>query len=223
MKRGIGIIAVVILIVIAFCWPVGSTLLLGWSGFLSRTLPRLNPDGPTVLAALAAFGLFTAGVHWLGRSWARHRDPAATWPLERSLAATAMLLVLFTAAVAMVGIVHMSSWLATSPERIEVPVGYRLVVGRMKSSNNLKQIGHALHNFDSRNSSLPGAATFDSSGQMLHGWETHLLPYLEVDARGIDMTVPWDHLSNAKYHRIRVNQFQNPLFDLPSMRIADFH
>src|SRR5262249_53508159 len=32
-------------------------------------------------------------------------------------------------------------------------------------------------------------------------WETHILPYTGFSARGLDMTLPWDHPKNAAYLR----------------------
>src|SRR5262245_18353187 len=57
----------------------------------------------------------------------------------------------------------------------------RNVVGRMKSSNNLKQIGIAFHNYAETHGEFPNN-TFDPSGNPLLSWRVHILPFIEQDA-----------------------------------------
>ncbi len=48
---------------------------------------------------------------------------------------------------------------------------------------------------------------------MLHSWETAILPYIYIQPepgdRGIDMKVPWNHPTNAKYFKSIVAEFIN--------------
>jgi prepilin-type N-terminal cleavage/methylation domain-containing protein/prepilin-type processing-associated H-X9-DG protein len=63
----------------------------------------------------------------------------------------------------------------------------REAANRMKCSNNLKQIGLALHNFHDQRSTMPPGATQDQSpwGNGAAGWGTnwmvYILPYMEQD------------------------------------------
>ena len=50
------------------------TLVTGWAPFLGRVLPRVTIDGRTAIFGIAAFVLFTAGIHWFGRSAYRPTD-----------------------------------------------------------------------------------------------------------------------------------------------------
>jgi prepilin-type processing-associated H-X9-DG protein len=195
------------------CWPVGSMLLLGWAGFLARVLPRLSPDMPTVVATLVALALFTCGVHWLGRKTSG-TSPAARWTWRRSVALTALVFVLFAAGVAMVGLAHMSYWLATSPEPIRVTVSWNAPF-RAKSQNNLTQQGLAILNYEAREKSLPAAGTFSDDGRALHGWETQLLPFLEEENlyRKIDLRQPWDAAANAPHFKHDIAILRHPIFD----------
>jgi prepilin-type N-terminal cleavage/methylation domain-containing protein/prepilin-type processing-associated H-X9-DG protein len=81
----------------------------------------------------------------------------------------------------------------------------REAAARMSCSNNLKQIGLALHNYESTYSKLPPgytSATATVDGDNLGpgwGWGTHLLPYMEQDNlyRQINLTLDITHSSNS--------------------------
>ncbi|MEX0824690.1 MAG: DUF1559 domain-containing protein [Pirellulaceae bacterium] len=88
---------------------------------------------------------------------------------------------------------------------------------RMSCSNNLKQIGLAIHNYESSLQSLPAtwALTGDSSGD---GWSVHarLLPYLEQSnlASGIDYA--------AGYNNATVTLTGGATERLASMRVPTY-
>jgi hypothetical protein len=68
---------------------------------------------------------------------------------------------------------------------------------RAKSSNNLKQIVLALHNYESANGSFP-RNVHDANGKAILSWRVQLLPYLENDtlAKQFRMDEPWDGKNN---------------------------
>src|SRR3954452_19845920 len=55
----------------------------------------------------------------------------------------------------------------------------RDAAARVQCSNNLKQIGLALHNFEGANKKLPMG---QGAGVQRAGWRVQLFPYLEQDA-----------------------------------------
>lgn len=195
------------------CFDAGQTLLLGWVGFLVRVLPRLNPDPPTVLVSIAAAAIFTIGIHWLGRAWARRRDPVGEWKLRWSAALTLLLFGLFTASVAMVGIVHMTIWYATDPHPLRDLSVIDKWAAPHKRHMSMKYVGLGFHNYESIESKLPAGGTFSPSGQPLHGWEMALVrstAALSVSAPRLDSTVPWNHPANAAICRSQLGFFMNP-------------
>ena len=83
---------------------------------------------------------------------------------------------------------------------------------RMQCSNNLKQIGLALHNYENKYGQLPPAFTLDGEGKRLHGWRTLLLPFLEqADLYSkIDLTKSWDDPANDAVRQVALSVFRCP-------------
>jgi prepilin-type processing-associated H-X9-DG protein len=69
-----------------------------------------------------------------------------------------------------------------------------------QGSNNLKQIGVALHNYYDTHKAFPAAASYDSRGRPLLSWRVQLLPSLGQDAvyRAFKLDEPWDSPHNKK-------------------------
>jgi len=88
----------------------------------------------------------------------------------------------------------------------------RTAARRMQSSNNLKQIGLALLNYESAYRSLPPAYTVDEQGNRLHSWRTLILPFLEEVAlfQQIDFSKPWDSPENSQFHAMCPAVYRSP-------------
>jgi prepilin-type processing-associated H-X9-DG protein len=69
---------------------------------------------------------------------------------------------------------------------------------RMQCTNNLKQIGLAMHNFHSSYNALPAQAITDADGKPLLSWRVAILPFLEQDAlyKQFHLDEPWDSPHN---------------------------
>ena len=83
---------------------------------------------------------------------------------------------------------------------------------RMSSSNNLKQIAVAMHNYHDAHGHFPPSATFDEGGKPLLSWRVHLLPYLGEQAlyKEFKLDEPWDSKHNIKLIDRMPMVFRNP-------------
>ncbi|MFO0846561.1 MAG: DUF1559 domain-containing protein [Gemmataceae bacterium] len=94
----------------------------------------------------------------------------------------------------------------------------REAAARMSCSNNLKQLGLAMHNYESANSFLPtsgeGNSTASPPGTWMdvHSTFTQLLPYIEQDNifRQINLNLRYNHPANALAFKNNVKTFQCP-------------
>jgi type II secretory pathway pseudopilin PulG len=83
---------------------------------------------------------------------------------------------------------------------------------RSQSTNNLKQIGLALHNYFDTHRTLPARANFDPQGKPLLSWRVHLLPFLEGEAlyKRFHLDEPWDSAHNRQLIPLMPPLFRNP-------------
>jgi prepilin-type processing-associated H-X9-DG protein len=74
----------------------------------------------------------------------------------------------------------------------------REAAARMTSTNNLKQIGLALHNYHSSSGAFPAHAIYSKDGKPLLSWRVALLPYVEQDSlyKQFRLDEPWDSPTN---------------------------
>jgi Protein of unknown function (DUF1559) len=79
---------------------------------------------------------------------------------------------------------------------------------KMQSSNNLKQIGLAFHNFESAMKRLPAGCDEEAK----HGWPTNIFNYMEASSwySSVDRQLGWEHPFNFYKFRIRIQSYQNP-------------
>ena len=88
---------------------------------------------------------------------------------------------------------------------------------RSTCTNNLKQIGIALHNYEAEYHALPPAFTVDAEGKPLHSWRTLILPFMEQASlyEKIDLSKPWDHPANRAARDTRIHVYQCPSAIIP--------
>ena len=90
--------------------------------------------------------------------------------------------------------------------------------GRTQTRNNLKQIGVALHNYETDEQRFPAGGVFDDFGRPMFSWQTVLLPYIDQAAlyNSIQLEVPWDDPANATALGTVV-----PMYLVPSNKISE--
>jgi type II secretory pathway pseudopilin PulG len=87
----------------------------------------------------------------------------------------------------------------------------RSAAARSQSQNNLKQIGLAIHNYESANGHLP-MDILDKNGKPILSWRVTILPYIEQDAiyKNMKLDEPWDSENNARFSKSIIKTFLAP-------------
>jgi hypothetical protein len=156
-------------------------------------LERVLGDGTQ--AKIEDFPEAAAGLFGLG-ALQHLEDILKTQPVKRSgdtLTATIALPSQFKSLIGAAGLA--AAMTAPAVGRI------RDAANRITSSNNLKQIGLALHNYASvENDSFPPAAIIDWKGKPQLSWRVMILPYIEQEAlyKEFHLDEPWDSEHNKK-------------------------
>ena len=117
-------------------------MLIGWILYLVRVLPQVELSvGGVVTAILCIAGVLLLG-HYVGRSF------VAGWKVRWTAAGTAIVVLLFVAGTAAVGITHQSVWIWKSDK----PIAYygfrsRETANRIKCQSNMREIWIALRTY----------------------------------------------------------------------------
>ncbi|QDV65528.1 DUF1559 family PulG-like putative transporter [Crateriforma conspicua] len=92
---------------------------------------------------------------------------------------------------------------------------------RLRTMNNLKQIGLAMHNHHAAFKAFPDAAIRADDGGELLSWRVKLLPFLEQQAlyEAIQRDAAWDSEVNRKVTQTAVPNFGTPDHDGPMTNI----
>jgi hypothetical protein len=113
---------------------------------------------------------------------------------------------MFLAGISMIGITHQVVWMATSPESLWTRRPSGFYASRTQAHNNLKQITLGALNYHDEHKQLPPGSTFDSVGNALHGWQTFILPYIDIEEQKldklIDKNLPWHDGRNLRRSRM---------------------
>jgi hypothetical protein len=94
----------------------------------------------------------------------------------------------------------------------------RAAAARMESSNNLKQIALALHNFHDTYRNFPAVANYSKDGKPLLSWRVHILPYIEQEQlyRQFKLDEPWDSPHNKKLIAQMPKTYREPKSKAPA-------
>ncbi len=87
---------------------------------------------------------------------------------------------------------------------------------RIKTANNLKQIGLAIHSYHDANNCMP-ADIVDKNGKPLLSWRVAILPFMEQENlyRKFKLDEPWDSKHNKPLSQAMIKVFISPDVVLP--------
>ncbi len=71
----------------------------------------------------------------------------------------------------------------------------------MHCSNNIRQLGLAILNYEQRYGEFPPAYTIDANGKRLHSWRTLILPFIDGGQslyQHVDLSKTWDDPANDR-------------------------
>jgi len=202
-----------------FPFEVAFTLAFGWAQFLSRVIPQITVDWAGIETALICLVGLGVGLHYFcgwfyGQIGTNHSNQNSRkhWRLTWTTCLLSVVVLMFVAGVAAIGMVHQTVWLANSPESLIRYSGHISASARTVSTNNLKQIGFGIHYYEGKFKKLPPGAAFDVNGRALHGWQTLLLPYLEQDNifKQINRKLPWNDPANQNPFQKIISIYLNP-------------
>ena len=93
-------------------------LAFGWLVYLVRVIPEVSVNSGAVLFAALTLLVFGVGAHhglrWLYRAWGANADEdGRVWLPRWTVSFTALLVLLFAANIAVVGIVHQTAWIVS--------------------------------------------------------------------------------------------------------------
>ncbi|MCE9568060.1 MAG: DUF1559 domain-containing protein [Planctomycetes bacterium] len=182
----------------------------GWPWYLKRVVPQLSPDPWVVGTAIVCLVGFTLGSHkflkWL---YAASSTEPRHWRWKWTALLVGLVVLMFTAGIAFIGMIHQTSWIVRSPESL-VRSSWE-AAPRRTSANNLKQMGLATHGYHDSFLTLP-QVQFDANGRAMHSWQTQLLPFLEQNNvySQIDLKKPWNDPRNAEPMRAIIKPFLHP-------------
>lgn len=114
------------------------TLVVGWLQFLLRVVPEMTWRWGAIAETVVVGAVLGVGTHlFLRRMWRKLRpEDARPWPVRWSVSLVALIVLLFGATMATVGIGHHVGWLASDRARM-LESSWRHVAWRLESDNVL--------------------------------------------------------------------------------------
>lgn len=202
-------------------------LVLGWLIFIIQTLPNVHVNVGNVVLAVTCFAVFTVGaqafLQWLLAHWnagdTGQPTESRSWQWRWTLSLCGLIVLAFVSGIAMVGVVHQSAWLASSPKPLVGMRGHE--AGRRSvSTNNERQIALGVLRYEEGFRAFPQGTLTDQNGKALHGWVAQILPFMDRSDlhQRIDFDQPWTTEENQSVMRTVLETLLSPSVPEP---IAD--
>lgn len=93
-----------------------STLLIGWIPFFGTVIPQVSWNGGAIATAMVCGLGFMIGTHSMGRWWWASRTGTTSWKKGWTLVIAGGVVLLFSASIAVIGVIHQVTWLARTDE-----------------------------------------------------------------------------------------------------------
>lgn len=192
--------------------------------FSARAVEKIQADRTGATISLIAFVILVYGTQF---ALGRFRTPS-NWTKDHAIRAVFGGICLVASGFCVASLTNTLLWDATTSVpwfRISLTrdANYRTI-----ASNNLKQVGTALHAYHDHYQSFPPGGVFRSSGIAGHGWMAQLLPYIDqkdVYDR-IRFELPWYHRFNREAYETRIPYFEDPIIQsttLPGREYGPAH
>lgn len=139
--RALFIVFVLLFVLTAgglFLVEIPFRLLAGWIIFIAKKYPEITWSWNAVIPGLAALIMLSLGLHafmkWLCANWGKAADdgaakdpapvsPDKVWKQKWTLAMLALFMLMFSASIGFIGVVHQVGWLVNSEEPVIVSQG----------------------------------------------------------------------------------------------------
>jgi hypothetical protein len=148
---------------------------------------------------------------------------ATRWTVRSTIAVSFVVVLLFNAGIAMVGLTHQTVWLFSGRSRESssadppVPglVAYsRFVAAEDEVNYHLHSVGFGAMNYTGTTRGLmPPGGTMTPDGTLMHGWAIPLGPYIDSSSfisPEINFLEPWNSPENARYYKGAIPSFLHP-------------
>jgi prepilin-type processing-associated H-X9-DG protein len=202
-----------------FVWPLELVfwVAVGWLPFLGRVASQIQADWNAVASAGAALTLFSLGLHLFLRWLASKIRPSDLWKPRWTAAIVAIILMMFVAGIATIGLSHQIAWLIKSDQRLFSTNLVREAAQRAQSANNLHSLAIVFHVYAEKYGAYPAGATIAEDGRALHGWQTLILPFIEQQPLydKINLKIPWDDPTLRPPFAKEIKLYLLPDRDLP--------
>ncbi len=221
MRWGLGIIGLVIFLMLV---PKSAVLLFGWMGYLSRTLPNINPQWEFVLIGVVAFALFIASIYWTLPRVAPHLF-SRNW--KQSFSIGLFFVIAFASGTAVIGATHHLIWITTqrparkSELKVDATWGIPIISSARQQArevrwiNKLRNVALESDMVVVQNSGhLPPGGTFDENGRGGLGWQVKMIGIYYADWNEDES---WRHLDNARLCKCLIPEFIRPATNQSSL------
>jgi len=145
--------------------------------------------------------------------------PVPQWTMRSTIAVSSVVILLFSAGTAMVGLTHQTIWLFThdsqksqSPQSPVVGLIHtaRTPASRSQDRNNQKSIGLSIWNHSDVFHGLPPGGVMLPDGTLMHGWAVYLGPMHGFSNGNVTFSEPWNSPENAPLFKGAIHGFLHP-------------